>query len=439
MEKDVKPINPFNFKRVSPFKWFVIENFPFIEEDFDAITEYQLYCKLVEYLNKVIASNNLLGTQVENITNAVIELENYVNNYFNNLDVQEEINNKLNQMAEDGTLADIINQEIFGEIQANIKKLESQNTIFIGDSYGAVDNSWIDQVAKKMGLTLNQTYWKFARNGYGFARTNMQWLDLLKELETSITDKTSIKNMIICGGLNDTNAQTQSQVLTAITLFTNYVNANYPNCTIYIGCIGWHEAAGNPNLRNQVLTKVLPAYQSCAQNGNAVYLSGVEYIMHYYGFYGVDASHPNDVGQIYLANGIYQSFKTGFFNFNTSMVTTTSDTGVAIEQQIVSNQLLLRLYGSVKTGVIDTTTTGNKKIDLGEIHPSYVRKVNNSSNFHVTLLINYGSLNFRVQPAKVTINTSNNHVEIEFYNTVTTAYEAIGILDSWTYYNLLVF
>ena len=39
-------------------------------------------------------------------------LEKYVNNYFDNLDVQEEINNKLNQMVEDGTFNTIINYYI---------------------------------------------------------------------------------------------------------------------------------------------------------------------------------------------------------------------------------------------------------------------------------------------------------------------------------------
>ena len=38
----------------------------------------------------------------------LLELKNYVDNYFNNLDVQEEINNKLDDMAEAGTLEEII-------------------------------------------------------------------------------------------------------------------------------------------------------------------------------------------------------------------------------------------------------------------------------------------------------------------------------------------
>ena len=86
----------YDYKRLTPFKWFVLQNFPFIDEDFDAITNYQLFCKLGEEINKVINSTNAMGTQVE-------ELTDYVANYFDNLDVQEEINNKLDEMAEDGT------------------------------------------------------------------------------------------------------------------------------------------------------------------------------------------------------------------------------------------------------------------------------------------------------------------------------------------------
>ena len=101
-------MNKFEYKNLTPFKWFVLENFPFIEADFDALTEWQLFCKLGKEINKIINSENTLGTQMENVTNAFIELQNYVNNYFENLDVQDEINNKLNEMAESGVLQEII-------------------------------------------------------------------------------------------------------------------------------------------------------------------------------------------------------------------------------------------------------------------------------------------------------------------------------------------
>jgi hypothetical protein len=114
-------MNKYEYKKLTPFKWFVIENFPFIEADFDALTEWQLFCKLGKEINKIIDSQNLVGQEMENVTNAFIDLQNdyiekfnnlqeYVNNYFNNLDVQDEIDNKLNEMAESGQLQEIFEQ-----------------------------------------------------------------------------------------------------------------------------------------------------------------------------------------------------------------------------------------------------------------------------------------------------------------------------------------
>ena len=98
----------YNYKNIPPFKWFVLENFPFIEADFDALTNWQLFCKLGKEMNKIIDKVNESGEQVENLTDAFIALQNYVNDYFENLDVQDEIDNKLDEMADEGTLQEII-------------------------------------------------------------------------------------------------------------------------------------------------------------------------------------------------------------------------------------------------------------------------------------------------------------------------------------------
>lgn len=120
MEKNTN----FTYKKLSPFKWFVLENFPFIEADFDGLTEWQLFCKLGKEINKIIESQNLVGKQAEDLTKAFNDLYNYVDNYFKNLDLQEEVNIKLNIMATDGTLDKIINQNIFSDINNKIDSLE---------------------------------------------------------------------------------------------------------------------------------------------------------------------------------------------------------------------------------------------------------------------------------------------------------------------------
>lgn len=63
------------------------------------------------YLEKtVIPAIDNNAEAVEELQDLFVELKSYVDNYFDNLDVQEEINNKLDEMAEQGQLADIIAQ-----------------------------------------------------------------------------------------------------------------------------------------------------------------------------------------------------------------------------------------------------------------------------------------------------------------------------------------
>ena len=82
-----------------------ITEFPFLDYTFDKVTDWGIMQKLAEKLNEIIKITN-------DTTVIVTELKNFVNNYFNNLDVQEEINNKLDKMAQDGTLQEIISQFI---------------------------------------------------------------------------------------------------------------------------------------------------------------------------------------------------------------------------------------------------------------------------------------------------------------------------------------
>ena len=112
---------------LTPFKMCVLQNFPFIEADFDAVTNYQLLCKVVEYLNNIIDNNNKQNTNITQLEQNFITLYNYVKDYFNNLDVQEEINKKLDEMAADGSLSKLI-QPLFDEYKKTIdSEVNTQN------------------------------------------------------------------------------------------------------------------------------------------------------------------------------------------------------------------------------------------------------------------------------------------------------------------------
>ena len=200
----------FDYKNLTPFKWYVLENFPFIEADFDAITDWQLFCKLGKELNKVINSVNVLGNQVESLTD-------YVSNYFDNLDVQEEINNKLNEMTESGELEEIITAYL------NVKGMLSFDTVTaMKQATNLIDGSFV----KTYGYTtLND-------KGGAFYKvrevTNQDTVD--EELLIALQDTNLVAELVIedslvpeqIGAVGDGTTDTTEKFNHAMNIATNY-------------------------------------------------------------------------------------------------------------------------------------------------------------------------------------------------------------------------
>lgn len=90
-----------------PFKAWLASNIPAVYDN--TMTYYEELVALIKYLqDTVVPAVNDNASAVTTLSEAIETLQAYVDNYFNNLDVQEEINNKLDQMAEDGALQEII-------------------------------------------------------------------------------------------------------------------------------------------------------------------------------------------------------------------------------------------------------------------------------------------------------------------------------------------
>ena len=85
-----------------PFKSFLASNIPSVYDN--TLSYYDELTKLIGWLEKQVVP------AVNENTEGLKLLKDYVENYFKNLDVQDEINNKLDQMAEDGQLQEIISQ-----------------------------------------------------------------------------------------------------------------------------------------------------------------------------------------------------------------------------------------------------------------------------------------------------------------------------------------
>ena len=102
----------------------------------ESMSYYETLCGLLNYLqNTIIPTVNNNADAVAELQNLYEQLRSYVDNYFTNLDVQEEINNKLDQMVADGTLPEIVasylnTKAIFGF--DNVESMKSSTNLING-------------------------------------------------------------------------------------------------------------------------------------------------------------------------------------------------------------------------------------------------------------------------------------------------------------------
>jgi len=143
-----------SIKMLSPFVLYCQKVIPLAFDE--SMSYYECLCALYSYLkDTVVPAVNNNAEALEEVQKAMTELKEYVNTYFENLDVQEEINNKLDDMAESGQLAEIIAQ--FLEMQF-IYGFDTIADMKSGDSY--VEGSIIRVLGKTSYSTGDGSYYR---------------------------------------------------------------------------------------------------------------------------------------------------------------------------------------------------------------------------------------------------------------------------------------
>ena len=114
----------------------------------DSMSYYECLCALLKYINDTIVPDiNNVNSGLGELQEFYEELQTYVNNYFDNLNVQEEINNKLDQMAVDGTLTNLIKNYVDPYIDAQNIIIENFKT-YVNDEISSID----DKVSKAVDI-----------------------------------------------------------------------------------------------------------------------------------------------------------------------------------------------------------------------------------------------------------------------------------------------
>lgn len=101
--------------RIDNFRFWCQKVLPTVYDD--SLSYYELLCKVVAKLNETIDESNSLY-------DAFLLLKEYVDHYFDSHEIETLIEQKLNEMVEDGTFANLINQELLGDINDRLTEAE---------------------------------------------------------------------------------------------------------------------------------------------------------------------------------------------------------------------------------------------------------------------------------------------------------------------------
>lgn len=309
----------------------------------ESMSYYETLCGLLHYLkNTIIPTVNNNADAVAELQTLYEELRTYVDDYFKGLDVQEEINNKLDEMVADGTLQEIIasylnSKAIFGfNTVADMKSA----TNLINGSYAKtmgyhtkndggcstykireitnqdiVDESTIislsnNSLIAELILVNSVSPMQFGCYGDGvhddttnikkminFAKTNNYKVVFEKNKKFKISDTINVSNLFI-----DFN---ESEILTDNNIDMIIIDSNNELTTLY-----------NLNLNANNSSKAL-----YIKIGKKVYINNIlitnikEYGIYYENGYEIKINHANLKGDgVHQCTGIYASSSDSYFN-----------------------------------------------------------------------------------------------------------------------------
>lgn len=195
----------------------------------ESMSYYETLCGLLHYLkNTIIPTVNNNADAVSELQSLYEQLRSYVDNYFTNLDVQEEINNKLDQMVIDGTLPEIVASYLNSKAVFGFDNVESMKsaTNLINGSY-----------AKTLG------YYSINDNGGAFYKirkiTNDDTVD--EKILIALNDNTLVAELIIEEemnivqfGFNNNDDLNDINILNLTNLKCLDLNNYTYNCTLPI-------------------------------------------------------------------------------------------------------------------------------------------------------------------------------------------------------------
>lgn len=191
---------PQNMPPVPPFVKFVCANVPMVFDD--SLSYYEALSALWKYVSGMTDVINNNATLEEEYIAKFEELKTFVDTYFDNLDVQEEINNKLDQMVEDGDFEPLLSDLIAGvehDLDVAVEELQGD----IADTKSELEG---DIATVKNEITNEQKgMWGISRSQYGhgtsssdnthylmYSDDGISWEYVGKKIDALTSDSSSV-------------------------------------------------------------------------------------------------------------------------------------------------------------------------------------------------------------------------------------------------------
>ena len=99
-------MNWLTYKNPHFFRFWCYKVLPLVYDD--SLSYYEVLCKVMKTLGDMIEDLDAMKENIQSLKDAYDELKFYVDNYFNDLDLQEEVNNFMQTLVESGELDDML-------------------------------------------------------------------------------------------------------------------------------------------------------------------------------------------------------------------------------------------------------------------------------------------------------------------------------------------
>ena len=277
------------YTELKPFRYWCQKVLPLVYDD--SLSYYELLCKVLDYLNKTMHDVDTLHGDVVNLHTAYEELQKYVNSYFDNLDVQEEINNKLDKMASDGSLLAIISPTISVETAKWLRQNITNPT-----------NPPVDQ-----SLTVNGAAADAFKAGFYSSKLAVHVTEAL-----GIKVSSDGKNITVSISNSSSSTHVWSERYYVDTLNATSVTIPFQTRTI-IAWIETHNEHGVLKAAYESTNLIIPP------NGIVIYIAYTENVSKIHQIFNIDYASKSmtfyDIDDTLTKNGYpADSFKAGFYS-----------------------------------------------------------------------------------------------------------------------------